>query len=67
MATKESHQGYRLYKLSIDNRVLPFRPQGYVPGLFGTSHGAIQFMVYEELKKSYCNYFSIPITTQLVG
>ena len=42
-------------------------PQGYVPGLVGTSHGAIQFMVYEELKKSYCNYFSIPITTQLVS
>lgn len=25
--------------------------KGFVPGLIGTSHGAVQFMVYEEMKK----------------
>jgi len=40
--------------------------QGYVPGILGTSHGAVQFMVYEELKKGYCNFYKIPISTQLV-
>ncbi|XP_003387458.1 PREDICTED: mitochondrial folate transporter/carrier-like [Amphimedon queenslandica] len=39
--------------------------KGYIPGLVGTSHGTIQFVVYEELKKTYCNYQSIPITAQL--
>ena len=41
--------------------------KGYLPGLFGTSHGAIQFMVYEELKKAYCNYYHISIATKLVS
>ena len=41
--------------------------KGYLPGLFGTSHGAIQFMVYEELKKAYCNFYNIPIVTKLVS
>ena len=40
--------------------------KGYVPGLFGVSHGAIQFMAYEEMKKIYCNAKNISITTKLV-
>ena len=35
--------------------------KGYVPGLFGVSHGALQFMAYEELKKGYSRYFGTPI------
>ena len=27
--------------------------KGFVPGIFGVSHGALQFMAYEELKKYY--------------
>ena len=35
-----------------------------MPGLFGVSHGAIQFVTYEELKKHYHNYYNQPITTK---
>ena len=35
--------------------------KGYVPGLFGVSHGALQFTAYEELKKGYSHYFGTPI------
>jgi len=38
---------------------------GFVPGLFGVSHGAVQFMAYEELKNSYHNYHKQEITTKL--
>jgi solute carrier family 25 folate transporter 32 len=27
--------------------------RGFVPGILGVSHGALQFMAYEELKKYY--------------
>lgn len=32
------------------NGILGFY-KGFIPGLIGTSHGAVQFMVYEEMKK----------------
>ncbi|GJQ69539.1 hypothetical protein Trydic_g6638 [Trypoxylus dichotomus] len=39
--------------------------KGFVPGLFGVSHGAIQFMVYEEMKNQYNKYKGTNITTKL--
>ena len=68
--TKYALLGMRLYqKIShrFDAPSLFISTQGFVPGLFGTSHGAVQFTTYEELKKLYCNYHSVPITTQLAS
>lgn len=39
--------------------------KGFVPGMWGVSHGAIQFMTYEELKNSYNQYRQQPIDTKL--
>jgi solute carrier family 25 folate transporter 32 len=33
--------------------------RGLLPGLFGTTHGAVQFTVYEQLKRM-CEHFDIP-------
>jgi len=38
---------------------------GFIPGLFGVSHGAIQFMAYEDLKNRYLNHYNLSITTKL--
>ncbi|XP_071440743.1 solute carrier family 25 member 32 [Hetaerina americana] len=48
-----THEGIRgLYK-------------GFVPGIFGVSHGALQFMTYEEMKNFYNQYRGTPIDTKL--
>ncbi|XP_076620750.1 solute carrier family 25 member 32 [Colletes latitarsis] len=39
--------------------------RGFIPGMFGVSHGAIQFMVYEELKNWYNGYLNSPIDNKL--
>jgi solute carrier family 25 folate transporter 32 len=40
--------------------------RGFVPGMFGVSHGAIQFMTYEEMKTMYNKYRNEPIDAKLV-
>lgn len=39
--------------------------RGFIPGLFGVSHGAVQFMTYEEMKNRYAVYKNRPINTKL--
>ncbi|KAK8751744.1 hypothetical protein OTU49_010094 [Cherax quadricarinatus] len=39
--------------------------KGFVPGIFGVSHGALQFMAYEEMKAHYNKYRSLPIDAKL--
>lgn len=33
--------------------------RGFVPGIFGVSHGALQFMAYEELKRYYIEHYGL--------
>lgn len=35
--------------------------------MFGVSHGALQFMAYEEMKKYYASHYDLPYNTKLVS
>uniref|UniRef100_A0A182K3M3 Mitochondrial folate transporter/carrier n=1 Tax=Anopheles christyi TaxID=43041 RepID=A0A182K3M3_9DIPT len=39
--------------------------RGFVPGMFGVSHGALQFMTYEEMKNKYNQHRKLPIDAKL--
>ncbi|KAL3276650.1 hypothetical protein HHI36_012022 [Cryptolaemus montrouzieri] len=39
--------------------------KGFLPGMLGVSHGAIQFMAYEQMKIIYYKHKDIPISTKL--
>ncbi|KAL4702561.1 hypothetical protein ACJJTC_008299 [Scirpophaga incertulas] len=41
--------------------------RGFVPGMFGVSHGALQFMTYEEMKNRYNQYRNLPIDFKLTS
>ncbi|CAG9837349.1 unnamed protein product [Diabrotica balteata] len=66
------YAGHKKYDGMIDALIKIYQKEGFrgyykglVPGIFGVSHGAVQFMVYEELKKEYCSYSSLPLSTKL--
>lgn len=44
----------------------PLRLQGFLPGLVGTSHSALQFMTYEGLKRDYNKSRKMPSEALLV-
>lgn len=44
---------------------LPGMYKGLVPGMFGVSHGALQFMAYEEMKKKYISYYQLSVDDKL--
>ncbi|XP_056646376.1 mitochondrial folate transporter/carrier [Diorhabda carinulata] len=39
--------------------------RGFVPGMFGVTHGALQFMTYEEMKAFYNRYRKLPHDNKL--
>ncbi|KAE9416254.1 hypothetical protein Angca_003572, partial [Angiostrongylus cantonensis] len=48
-----------LYKISKEEGVKGLY-KGFVPGLFGTTHGALQFMLYNRLKAWRCQMLGLP-------
>ena len=63
---------YVLMEVTPQYRRVLVSLQGFIPGVFGVSHGALQFMAYEELKKSYNKHRGLPpdakfVSTQLLA
>ncbi|KAG8175154.1 hypothetical protein JTE90_012993 [Oedothorax gibbosus] len=44
---------------------IPGMYKGLIPGMFGVSHGALQFCAYEEMKKKYISYYQLPVDDKL--
>jgi solute carrier family 25 (mitochondrial folate transporter), member 32 len=69
----EGSHGIKVYTGMIDALKSIYKQEGmrglykgFVPGMFGVSHGALQFMTYEEMKNSYNQYRKLPIDAKLV-
>lgn len=63
-----------IYKGTADALIKIYRMEGlrglykgFVPGVFGISHGAIQFMTYEEMKNYYNKSLHRPVDTRLTS
>lgn len=72
--SNETTSDNKRYKGMVDGLVKIYRNEGvrgwyrgFVPGMFGVSHGALQFMVYEEMKNHYNEYRKLPIDTKMVS
>ncbi|XP_041975118.1 mitochondrial folate transporter/carrier [Aricia agestis] len=71
--SEETHlSDNKRYKGMIDGLSKIYRTEGirglyrgFVPGMFGVSHGALQFMTYEEMKNRYNQYRNLPIDIKL--
>ncbi|XP_023224437.1 mitochondrial folate transporter/carrier-like isoform X1 [Centruroides sculpturatus] len=62
----------KVYKGTLDALIKVYKYEGisglykgFLPGMFGVSHGALQFMAYEEMKKFYANYYNLPPDAKL--
>lgn len=40
--------------------------RGFLPGVLGVSHTAVQFMVYDEMKNAYHRYYNMPLDSRMV-
>ena len=74
ICVRNAHLIIFFYRGMVDALVKMYRYEGirglykgFVPGIFGVSHGALQFMAYEEMKNSYNSYRNLPIDTKLVS
>lgn len=69
----ESSQGVKAYSGMVNALTSIYKQEGmrglyrgFIPGMFGVSHGALQFMTYEEMKNAYNQYRNLPIDAKLV-
>ncbi|CAH0767427.1 unnamed protein product [Diatraea saccharalis] len=71
----EDHMAeHKRYRGMVDGLTKIYRTEGirglyrgFVPGMFGVSHGALQFMTYEEMKNRYNQYRNLPIDIKLTS
>ena len=64
---QECTRSVSTHRLVKDDGLNVLLLQGLIPGLVGVSHGVVQFVTYDEMKKCYCNYYNIPISSKLVS